>query len=77
MKNKDGHCHYPALTKLKEVGKVEEAIDLTKMYQAKSSQSQFHAKPLEGNTTVNPRFWNTFAAKILFINTFFAADQNF
>ena len=27
-------------------------------------------------TTVKPRFWNTFAAKILFINRFFAADQN-
>ena len=26
--------------------------------------------------TVKPRFWNTFAAKILFINRFFAADQN-
>ena len=25
--------------------------------------------------TVKPRFWNTFAAKILLINRFFATDQ--
>ena len=32
---------------------------------------------LRSGNTVKPRFWNTFATKILFINRFFAADLNF
>ena len=58
MKNKEGHCEYPALAKLKEVEKVQQAIDLSKTYQPKSLGSfkefcQFHAKPLEGYVVVD------------------------
>ena len=44
---------------------------------AENDQSLIEILSLCYGNAVKPRFWNTFAAKILFINGFFAADQNF
>ena len=37
----------------------------------------WHSLLLKQCNTIKPRFWNTFAAKILLKNRFFAAGQNF